>query len=475
MAYTQSNEIKTRISLKYDTLANWNASTFKLLPGELAIVSLGETKDGTVAGDVNQHPVLFKVGTGNHTFSELPFASALAADVYAWAKASDVTLEGKTIKFVGTDKTITLNYITEAEANDLISAALASYSTTEQMNAAIKVETDRATVAEEALGARIDAFNLPEGGFASSADFEALKGKVEDEDGALARANAAYELAEGKTTMAEVEGKGYALASEMTTALAGKADAATTYNKTEVDNALAEKATVEALNGVKATAEQGVADAATAQAAAEAAQAEIDAFMGTIEAGGDAVDTLQEVLDLIKSGDDVATGLLKDVSDLKAADTTLQGNIDKKADQTTVDGIEDRVEALEAKPFDTYATKTEVENVNKKFADYTTTTDLTTLLAGKEEAGAAATAEQNAKDYADGLNTTMSGRVDALEAIDHTKYALSSDLEATNTEVAKKANDADLAAIAKTGNVADLIQTENTYVLFNCGSATTVI
>lgn len=81
--------LNTRIQLKYDTLANWNASSFKLKAGELAIAILGNAKDGSVPGDVNQHPVLFKVGTGNHTFAELPFASALAADVYSWAKQSE--------------------------------------------------------------------------------------------------------------------------------------------------------------------------------------------------------------------------------------------------------------------------------------------------------------------------------------------------------------------------------------------------
>ena len=151
--------LNTRIQLKYDTLANWNASSFKLKPGELAIVSVGSMKDGSTHSNA-QYPVLFKVGTGDHTFAELPFASALAADVYAWAKADDVVLSGKTIQFKNGDtvvKSIPLNYITENEANSLIATALASYSTTEQMNAAIKVETDRADAAEKALGERIDA------------------------------------------------------------------------------------------------------------------------------------------------------------------------------------------------------------------------------------------------------------------------------------------------------------------------------
>lgn len=76
--------LSTRITLKYDTLANWNASEFILKKGEVAICSLdtGET--------VNQSTppaVLLKVGDGAHKFSELPWASGLAADVYGWAKA----------------------------------------------------------------------------------------------------------------------------------------------------------------------------------------------------------------------------------------------------------------------------------------------------------------------------------------------------------------------------------------------------
>lgn len=50
------------------------------------------------------------------------------------------------------------------------------------------------------------------------------------------------------------------------------------------------------------------------------------------------------------------------------------------------------------------------------------------------------------------------------------KYALATDLAATNTEVAKKANDADLAAIAKTGSTDDLVQGAMT-LIFDCGGA----
>lgn len=97
-----ANVINTRIQLKYDTLAEWTAKNPLLLAGELAIVTIGNSHTDTTP-DNGTHPVLFKVGPGN--FNSLPFASALAADVYAWAKCQTVELDGEVIKFHNGDKT----------------------------------------------------------------------------------------------------------------------------------------------------------------------------------------------------------------------------------------------------------------------------------------------------------------------------------------------------------------------------------
>lgn len=77
--------LNTRIALKYDTLANWNASEFILKKGEVAICSLAT---GETAEQSTPPAVLLKVGDGVHKFSKLPWASGLAADVYGWAKAA---------------------------------------------------------------------------------------------------------------------------------------------------------------------------------------------------------------------------------------------------------------------------------------------------------------------------------------------------------------------------------------------------
>lgn len=75
--------LKTKIRLRYDSFEHWSKCTEALLEGEIAVAYLGPTKT-TTSPDNGTHPVMFKVGPG--LFNDLPWASALAADVYAWAK-----------------------------------------------------------------------------------------------------------------------------------------------------------------------------------------------------------------------------------------------------------------------------------------------------------------------------------------------------------------------------------------------------
>ena len=96
------NVINTRIRLKSDTYANWgeHQDTFKPLPGEVCIVEVQ-----TVNSDSQVAPtILFKVGSKKdpaggaeesnlYTFAELPWASALAADVYPWAKERNFPMQ----------------------------------------------------------------------------------------------------------------------------------------------------------------------------------------------------------------------------------------------------------------------------------------------------------------------------------------------------------------------------------------------
>ena len=112
MADTQNNIIKTRVQLKYDTLDSWQKSVFNgtdntkyLKKGEVAIATLDTQQKDAQGNIVNVPCALIKVGDGATKFDNLPWASALAADVYTWAKCSTVELDGEVIKFHNGDKT----------------------------------------------------------------------------------------------------------------------------------------------------------------------------------------------------------------------------------------------------------------------------------------------------------------------------------------------------------------------------------
>ena len=137
-----------------------------------------------------------------------------------------------------------------------------------------------------------------------------------------------------KTTMAEVEAKGYAVAETVNADLAKKADKETTYTKTEVDGLVAPLATTEDLNKVKATAEQGVSDAAAAKGVADAAKARIDAFIdGTAEAES-AIDTLVEIQQYMTADTEAFTQLSNKVTNIENGTTIVP----KATDADTIDG-----------------------------------------------------------------------------------------------------------------------------------------
>lgn len=133
-----ANEIKTRLSLKIDTYTNWTTSNtetqvkktngdFILNRGEIGLCEIAAANENIQTVNPNgliKTQVLFKVGDGVTAFKNLQWASALAADVYSWAKAKTVELDGQILKFHNGDKanpihTINLsNFITIDELSE---------------------------------------------------------------------------------------------------------------------------------------------------------------------------------------------------------------------------------------------------------------------------------------------------------------------------------------------------------------------
>ncbi len=142
-----------------------------------------------------------------------------------------------------------------------------------------------------------------------------------------------------------------------------------------------------------------------------------------------------------------------------AIDALKIGDYAKAADLTALAG---RVEALEAKPFDTYATKTEVSNVDAKFANYTTTETLTTQLAAKADADkvvANDTFETFKTENTTAIGTAKSEAIAAAaKAVEDAGYAVASDVAetyATKTALTEAVEgiENDLLAYAKTADV----------------------
>lgn len=103
MANEIFKELKTRIALKYNTYAYWTegeGKDYTPLKGEVCFCEVpAGSNEATTAPTM-----LFKVGVdGEKKFSELKWGSALAADVYAWAKAEEIVLVDQTLKFKKAD------------------------------------------------------------------------------------------------------------------------------------------------------------------------------------------------------------------------------------------------------------------------------------------------------------------------------------------------------------------------------------
>ena len=424
--------INTRIQLKYDTLANWNASTFKLKAGEIAIATLGEIKDGSLPGDVNQHPVLFKVGDGSHSFAQLPFASALAADVYAWAKASNVILEGKTLKFVNTDaegknvsiKEVPFDYVTESDVNTI----LADYYTKDQIDELVK---DKLHTADEIKG------------YASSEIERLIQiADTNSEDGHTIRSIQALVdyVEENADDIAQ-------LVTDVNTANTNASEAVSTANS--ANTTAGEAATVAGeAKTLAEEAKQAATDAVTgAAASASAASASASAAAGSASEAKNARDAAVAAQGAAEGHASTANAKAEAAADSAgeaAGSATLAG---EKAEAAAGSASE----AKDAK-------------------------DAAVIAQGEaEEAQAAAEAAQTKAEEAQAA--AEASNTSATAIANEAKSAAEAATEASNAATEAVAG---LHAIATSGSVYDLSEVETNadnvkYLVFNCGTASTLI
>lgn len=477
--------LKTRIQLKYDTYANWTLHNPTPLSGEVCIVVVPAAANAVV-----QEPaLLMKVGDGNTPFNSLNFVSGIAADVYDWAKAANKpTYAANEITGIGdyiaqyVDETLGIsvdtdtqyritkvddyNYKLQSKAKgeadtayaDVSTIVIPKYDDTE-------VKTDIAAL-ETLVGNTAVATQIANAIAALDLDntYEA-KGTAATEAGKVQDALDKYKEANDGVIAAIQDGTSIDSFKDVETALANKQAAGDYATKAQA---------------------QGYADAkdaaiVAAKKAGDDAQADVDALeekVGAVTADKTVVQMIEDAKTAATYDDAEVRNLISDnaddISELNGKMTTLIGSDTGKSARTianeelakqlipenadeSLDTLAEIAAWIQSHPNDASAMNAAITALQEKVdtGDQTVTAYVT-----------AAINALNIGDYAKAADlTALAARVTTAEG----------KITSLETEVAKKANDADLAAIAKTGNVNDLIQTDGDYIIFNCGSATEVI
>ena len=324
--------LNTRIKLKIDTLANWNAvkDTFKPLAGEVCIAEVP-----TVEGSTLQ-PVMMKIGqytdstkTNLKTWGELDWVSAKAADVYTWAKAdkkptytaSEITgleefiageiqdtndnttyafeiVDGKlqvtetphVLGVAGTPVVTSYDFVTPDELTTILEDYYTTNEIDTMVNGKLHTEAEIKTIAATEINRLIGAAD-DEGGetiqsIANLVDYVEknageIAGLVTDVARANTNASNAVNTANGA---AETAGQALEKANEALTGAEGAAASAAAA-KTSEDNA---KASEEDAARSAAAASTSASAAAEAQGKAEAAQGKAEDAQEAAEAARDA-------------------------------------------------------------------------------------------------------------------------------------------------------------------------------------------
>lgn len=197
---------------------------------------------------------------------------------------------------------------------------------------------------------------------------------------------------------------------------------------------------------------------------------EFTELVGEVDANAKAIETLNGGAEVVGS------------VDKKIADAIAAENLSQYATDAELTGVDNRLKDVEAAVGETGSVATAIEDAVTEVKGYTdeeikklaegTVTDNTTAIDALEAlVGDTAVATQ----ISTAIDTAL--KVDGAD-----KYALASALTAAIEQhatdkkdledaIALKANDADLHAIAKSGNVNDLVQTEGDVLIFNCGGA----
>lgn len=493
--------LNTRIQLKYDSYENWKNNNPTLLAGEIAIVTLStdENTNKVSESDKIQNPptVLFKVGPG--AFNDLKWASALAADVHDWAKLSwDKFVELADTVFVKeTDLVATVNALEKEIADAEGRAATDAKSKADTAEANAKAYTD-AEVEKITTGA----------GYATKKYVDnAIAKEVEDRNTAISTAVSDARTLISAEIDADVKVATDAIAAMETaykaadTELSGRIKA---LEDVSHDFAGADAALKADLEGQIASAKSealaadetfaiSYANKTITLTGSKGTTSSFDASEFVKDGMIESVALSEDGKSLIitwntDAGKDSTTIALTALVDVYTGVAGERVNVTVSSDNKISADLTDAVKnslalansALQPEALNGYYTK---EEADAAFMDSTETgsaidAKIAALKLGEtyQPVGNYKTV-QEAVEVKGTADKTLKVSQDTNGVITTEEVAIQiaeSQVTGLTDRINAKTNDADLAAIAKTGNVNDLVQTAGDILVFNCGSSSSV-
>ena len=386
MAIENAKTLSVRIRNKYDSYENWVGSNLVLEAGEIAIAYT--TVDVKVDNGTAKHPaLLMKVGNGTDLFKDLPWMSAKAADVLSICKNEE-------------DLKAFINGV-------IADAGIASDEAMQELAGKVTIAEGKITTLE--------------------GEMDAVEAKAAANEAAIA----ALDLLVGDDSVAD-QIKTYVDNLNLPTTYAAKAleqtvadhvadtvAHVTTADKTKWNGALqASDIAAGSANGTIAVKGTDVAVTGLGSAAFTESTA--------YDASGAAAQALTDAKAYAKEYADGLAGNYDAKGSAAAAETAAKAYADGLAGNYDAAGAASAAEAAAKKYTDDEMTRLVGDTkVATQIENYVNGLDLANTYDAK---GAAAAAETAAKTHANGLNTAMDARVQALEAIDHTHTFVESEL-----------------------------------------------
>ncbi len=485
----------TRIKQKYDSYSNWSSKNPVLLEGEIAVVVVP-----AATGAVQQEPaILFKVGDGTKTFNQLEFISAKAADVYSWAKASTKPtyaaseITGLSDYISSEIQDTDTQYKIEADAGNarkfyLYSKPLnGSWGTTPvstieipetvytlatgTTNGTVKFNGTEVAVAGLGSAAYTNSTAYDEAGAADAA-LASAKTYADGKDTAIAAAKKA-----GDDAQADID----ALEAKVGTVADGKTVVQMITDATYDDTALAGR-----VSDV-----EGAIDTLNGTGAGSVKKQVADAVAGIVADAPEAYDTLKEISDWISSHASDASDMNSKISAnesaiatlngsnttagsvakaVKDAQDALQANIDTKVDKVSGKGLSTNDYTTEEKnKLSGIATGAQVNVIETVKVNGVALTPSSKAVNVSVPTGALASKDVVAEgDLAAALATKINGKLDAS--------TVTGDLlthNASEFATAGHNHDTVYSKLDHNHKIEDLNQTN--YIIFDCGTASTII